>query len=190
MRTHLLPATLLLAAAAVLAGCQTPKGESIEEKRDYVRNMRDETLAELYAQEPRARADVENAAGYAAFSNLGTQFLFTRSGHGYGLAVDRDGEETFMRMGEVGAGIGLKVSEFRAVFVFRSEEAFDRFVEKGWVFGAEADASAKTEKGGTDNEGAGSFENDIRIYRFKKRGISLQTAVTGSKYWKDKDLNG
>ncbi len=178
----------LLVFAAL--GCQTPKGKSLDEKRDYVRKMRDDTLAELYRKKPDARVDVENGAGYAVFSNLGTQFLFTRSGHGYGLAVGKDGRETFMRMGEYGGGFGLKVSEFRAVFVFRTAEAFDKFVDKGWVFGAEADASAKTKKGGTDNEGAGSFSSDIRIYRFKKRGISLQFAIVGSKYWKDKKLNG
>ena len=102
------------------------------------------TLERLYAQQPAARAAVQNAAGYAVFSNFGMKILVAGGGHGEGVAVNnRTGEATFMKMVEVQAGLGMGVKKFRLIWVFETQETFDQFVNSGWTLGGQATAAAK-----------------------------------------------
>jgi lipid-binding SYLF domain-containing protein len=199
-----------LAALALLPGCATPRGGSIDEKRDYVRNMRDEALDTLYKARPDLRERVESAAGYAAFSNVNIHLLLLSAGHGYGIVVDnRDGSETFMRMGEIGAGLGAGLKDLRAVFVFHDAELMDRFVRHGWEFGGQAEAAAVSgdtggnvrgdataTTGGSSAGVAGKAKErgadavgELEIYTLTRAGVALQATIAGTKYWKDRSLN-
>ncbi len=51
-------------------------------------------------------------------------------------------QEVYMKMGEVGLGIGAGLKDFRIVMVFHTQDALDRFMENGVAFGAQADAAA------------------------------------------------
>jgi lipid-binding SYLF domain-containing protein len=180
---------LLLAAILLTTSCARPKGANTEDKREYARDMRDKTLKELYEKKPEAKAKVEKAAGYGVFSDLGVNIILVSAGQGYGVVVDNETKkETFMNMAQVGVGLGLGVKDFRAVFIFRSEEALQKFVVSGWEFGAHADAAAVSGEKGGQASGAATFQ-DIEIYQFTKSGIALQATVAGTKYWKDKNLN-
>ena len=70
-------------------------------------------------------------------------------GDGYGVAVENsNGKKTYMKMNFIGVGPGIGLKDFRAVFIFRNKHVFNDFVEKGWEFGGQADAAAKSgEKG-------------------------------------------
>jgi lipid-binding SYLF domain-containing protein len=183
-------ATLVLPAAA---GLFSAKGDSPDEKRAAVRKQRDEILAKLYAAHPEAKDKIKKAAGYGAFNNKNLNLFLLSSGHGYGLAVDNQtGKETFMAMGSLGGGVGLGAKDLSVVFIFKNADVLKKFVESGWQFGAEADASAKAgDKGaaaakeGAVDTGANLFE----VYQMTDTGVALQATVAGTKYWKDKDLN-
>lgn len=210
--THkLVAACLAIAFVTTLAGCATPRGGSIIEKQSYVRHMHDDTLAELYHIRPDLRSRIESSAGYGVFSNVNIHLLILSSGHGYGLVMDNTtGHETYMRLFELGVGLGAGLKDFRAVFVFPSEVVLRTFVEKGWEFGAEAEAAAtsgnaggaaatqasttgKTASAGTATKagasGASSASGGIEIYRITAAGIALQATVAGTKYWPDGKLN-
>lgn len=181
----------LLATMAVLAlGCAHPKGATIQEKRDFVQEMEESTLTELYQRMPETRDKLVNAAGYGVFSNIGTGFLIGGAGNGYGLVVDNQtGEETYMRMVRATAGLGVGIKDFRAVFVFHDRETMRRFIENGWEFGSEADVVAKgSDKGGAAGA-VGTVNPGLDIYQFTESGIYLRAAVAGTKYWRDKKLN-
>jgi lipid-binding SYLF domain-containing protein len=183
-------ALLSLPAAAGLFG---PKGDSVEEKREKVRAERDAILARLYAEHPEAKDEIKKAAGYGAFNNKNMNLFLLSTGHGYGLVVDnRSGKETFMAMGSLGGGVGMGAKDLSVVFIFKDASVMKEFVEKGWQFGGEADATAKAgDKGdaaaleGAVDTGANLFE----IYQMTDTGIALQATVAGTKYWKDKKLN-
>ena len=180
----------LILAITAAAGCVSPKGATVSEKRASVLTMRDETLADLYARKPELKKRVEGAAGYGSFSNIGTNIIFTTTGSGYGIVVNnKTGEKTYMKMAELGLGLGLGIKDFRAVFVFHNEDVLNKFVNKGWKFGAEADVAAKSgEKGGAVGA-AGVSGSAIEVYQLTKTGIALQASIVGTKYWRDKDLN-
>ncbi len=191
----LLIAAVALAALAlpVAAGLFSAKGDNPDEKRAAVRQQRDQILAKLYAAHPEAKDKIKKAAGYGAFNNKNVNLFLLSTGHGYGLVVDNEtSKETFMAMGSLGGGVGLGAKDLSVVFIFKNAEVMRKFVESGWQFGGEADATAKAgDKGaaaakeGAVDTGANLFE----IYQMTDAGVALQATVAGTKYWKDKNLN-
>jgi len=186
--------TLTLTALALSANADLfgPKGENNDEKRAQVRKQRDEILAKLYAEKPEARGKIESAAGYGAFNNKNLNLFLLSSGHGYGMVVDKSGKETFMAMGSIGGGVGMGAKDLSVVFIFKNADAMKKFVESGWQFGGEADATAKSgEKGGgaAKEGGVDTGGNVFEVYQMTDTGVSLQATVAGTKYWKDKKLN-
>jgi lipid-binding SYLF domain-containing protein len=175
-----------------LASPLTAARKSADEKRDEIRAMHDEVLAELYKLNPDARAKVRNAAGYAVFSNVGINLVLASFAGGEGVEVEKgllSNTETYMKMGSAGVGIGLGVKDFRAVFVFSSKDKLRTFVESGWDFSGQADAAAKSDKKGAAASGAGNLAEGVEVFQITKNGLALQATLQGTKYWKDKDLN-
>lgn len=162
-----------------------------DERRTKILDMREEVLERLYDDRPETRLEVKNSVGYAVFSNIGVNVIFVAGGGGKGIAKNQTtGEETYMRMGTVGLGLGLGVKDFRAVFVFHDQKAFDDFVEKGWDFSGEADAAANSGDKGGELSGATTLSNKVNVYQYNKAGIALQATLRGTKYWQDDKLNG
>lgn len=65
--------TLIIAILALLvSACATIKGSNPSEQRMNIEKMRTEALAHLYKKHPQARSEIQNAAGYAVFSNRGS----------------------------------------------------------------------------------------------------------------------
>ncbi|MHC4939394.1 MAG: lipid-binding SYLF domain-containing protein [Planctomycetota bacterium] len=174
---------------AMLAACQTAEGDTAAEKRASIRTMRDQTLADLYKEEPSAKGAIENAPGYAVFSNFGMKIFVFGSGNGYGMLVNKKAaKDVFMRMAEVNVGVGLGGKKFRAVFVFIDEATMNQFAESGWDFGADAGAGAK--KGDEGGEAsAGASVQGMKIYLLTDTGVEVQATVGGTKYYKDDELN-
>jgi lipid-binding SYLF domain-containing protein len=162
-----------------------------EEDRTEIRQMVQDTLTRLYKAQPAAKTAVEKGYGYAVFSNTGVKILLAGSGKGKGLAVNnKTKQETFMKMLELQAGLGMGVKKFRVVFVFENQKAFDSFVNSGWEFGGQTSAAAKTspDKGGS-MEGAASVSEGVWMYQLTDKGLALEITAKGTKYSKDDDLN-
>ena len=162
-----------------------------EKERTEIRQMSQETLARLYKAQPSAKAAVQKAYGYAVFSNTGIKILFGGSGNGKGVAINNKTKaETFMKMFEIQAGLGMGVKKFRVIFVFDNEKAFNGFVNSGWEFGGQTSAAAKTspDKGGS-MQGAASVSDGVWMYQMTDKGLALELTGKGTKYSKDKDLN-
>ena len=180
----------LMAVLVLLSGCMTPEGDTAQEKRQAAQQMRTDTLAELYALEPQAREQIDNAVGYGVFSNVGIYLVLLSAGNGYGVVEDnQSGAVHYMKMATGGLGLGLGVKDFRGVFVFTTREAMDRFVESGWDASAQADAAAKSEEKGDAWAGAVDIGDGIKLYQITKNSLALQATIQGTKYWKDAELS-
>ena len=179
----------LLALVISISGCGLNNAKTPADKRQYILDMKSETLRELYRVKPHARGVIRKAAGYAVFSSANVNVVLASFGGGYGVATDnRNGRNTYMRMGEVGLGLGLGVKDFRVIFVFHTRRTMNQFVNKGWNFGAHADAAAKaSDKGGSYSGEA--LIGSMTIYHLTKSGLALQATLKGTKFWKDNSLN-
>ncbi len=170
------------------------KEKSPDEQRAEIKEMRKETLAQLYAEEPAAQAQIEESAGYAVFSNLGVNVLLLSTGRGGGVVRDNAaGKDIYMNMFSAGAGLGMGVKTFRAVFIFHTREALDAFVEKGWDFSGQADAAATTDADTEQEVGAldmaATLTQGVSVYQLTDKGLALQATLQGTKYWKNDELN-
>jgi lipid-binding SYLF domain-containing protein len=180
---------LLLSFSLFISGCAATRGDSPQEKRAAVQNMKQEVLTDLYKVKPHTRSEISSAPGYAVFSNANINLLLVSFGGGYGVVEShKSGANTYMRMGEVGVGLGLGVKDFRAVLVFKNDDALQQFVDKGWEFGGSADAAAKAEDKGAAIGGEAVID-DVTIYQLTESGLALQATLKGTKFWKDKALN-
>jgi lipid-binding SYLF domain-containing protein len=187
---RILVSLFLAAVVAVLfAACATTSGSTPAEKRNAVQTMRQKVLSDLYRVKPDARSLIHTAPGYAVFSNANINIIFASFGGGYGVVRDNKScRDVYMKMGEVGIGLGLGVKDFRAVFIFHDRPTMERFISSGWEFGGHADAAAKASDKGAAVGGEILVDN-ITIYQLTESGLALQATVKGTKYWRDDELN-
>jgi len=180
---------LLLALVCALA-LSTAAATDKEKQHQKVRNMAQDTLQRLYKAEPRAKASIKRATGYAVFSDVGVKILFAGSDNGKGIAVNNPSKhETFMKMLELQAGLGMGVEKFRVVFVFDNEKPFSNFVNSGWEFGDQVTAAAKAGDKGSAMSGAVSVADGVWMYQLTDSGLAVELSATGTKYYKDDNLN-
>ena len=198
-RNSLMVACVALSLVA-LTGCYTAKGDTAADKRAYIKTMQHATLAQLLKEKPGVQDRLNKAVGYAVFSNVNVKILAIGSGQGYGVAVDNaTRKETFMRMMELGGGIGLGVSDFRAVMIFHDKQTFKNFIETGMEFTGKASAEAQSGDQGMaarqEAKLAGAGQDDVQmlqgveVYQLTQNGVMAQAMLYGTKYWKDDELN-
>ncbi len=179
-----------IALITLVTGCMSPRGATVEEQRQNARQMRSETLAELYEIHPFAKTQIDQAVGYGVFSNVGVNLFLLSTASGWGIVRDKaTGRDTHMKMYSAGIGPGLGVKDFRGVFVFTSESALNQFVEDGWDASAQADAAAKSDDKGDAWSGAVDVAPGIKLYQLTKHGLALQATIQGTKFWKDDELS-
>jgi lipid-binding SYLF domain-containing protein len=184
--------TLIVLTAVAASGCAKAEGTTPAEKRNYTLDMREKTLEKLYAEQPESRSNVQKAAGYGVFSNVGVNLLVLASGNGFGVVHDKAaGQDVYMKMKEFGLGVGIGAKDFYAVIVFHSPQALKTFVSEGWEWGGDADAAGKTGEGeGVSASGSASIQKDMEVYLMTEKGFALQATASGTKYWPDEELNG
>lgn len=181
---------LTICVTVAISGCSKAVGNTSDEKRAYAQQMKKDTLAELYEKKPVAKAKIANAAGYGVFSNINVNLFLLSSGNGYGVVHNQStGEETYMKMNMFGVGLGLGAKDFRAVIIYKTPEALETFVTKGWEWGGHADAAAKSGEKGGEASGQAEITGSMEIYTFTESGIALQATVAGTKYRRDKELS-
>lgn len=181
---------LAMMAPATFAQTASKPDPKVQKKQAEIRKMAQDTLQRLYKAQPLAKTAVTKAAGYAVFSNLGVKILVAGSGNGQGLAVNnKTRKETFMKMLELQAGLGVGVKKYKVIFVFETVNAFNNFVDKGWQFGGQATAAAKAGDKGGAMAGAAAVADGVWMYQLTDNGLALELTVKESKYYKDDDLN-
>lgn len=186
--------TLVLGALTVASILSTGSACAADNKKDKeqkeIQKMAQDTLQRLYKTEPKTQAAVKNAAGYAVFSNTGVKILLAGSGNGKGLAVNnKNRHEVFMKMLQLQAGLGMGVKKFKVVFVFDNEKALDNFINSGWELGGQSTAAAKTGDKGGSMAGAVAVSEGVWMYQLTDKGLAAEITATGTKYYKDDDLN-
>lgn len=175
--------TLSLAAGSAFAQSEKAK------KQAEVKKIAQSSLERFYKAEPKLKAEVAKAPGYAVFTSYGFTFLLGGSG-GKGIAHNaKTKHDTYMDMAQVSAGLQIGGGEYETLIVFKTQQALENFIAKGWEFagggGAAAGAAGKTVGGAAGEQ----VIADGLYYTLTKNGLQAGGAVAGTKYWKDKELN-
>jgi lipid-binding SYLF domain-containing protein len=135
---------VIVAFTATGAFAQSEK----EKKQAEVRTKADQTLADFYKAEPKLKAEVGKAPGYAVFTTYGLSFILGGAG-GKGLVHDNKSKKnTYMDLAQASAGVQIGAQEARYLFIFKDAKALQSFIDSGWEAGAEGGAGAKAGKTG------------------------------------------
>jgi lipid-binding SYLF domain-containing protein len=162
----------------------------ILQERYRVREVGHEALSTLYEIQPGARYVIENAAGYGVFSTFGIKIFFAGGTTGKGFVHNnRTKRFTYMRMVQVQGGLGFGASKDRIIWVFETHKALNDFVNSGWDFGGKAQAAAMVQDTGGMFSGAVSVAPGVYLYQLTSTGLAAELTVTGTKYFKDNELN-
>ena len=149
-----------------------------------------ETLGLLYEVQPSAQKAISESAGYAVFSNLGLKIFTAGTGTGKGIIIDnKTQKETFMKMVELQAGLGMGIKKFKLVWVFEDHKDVTEFIDSGWEWGGQTTAAAQADDKGGAFAGAISVSPGIWLYQLTDDGLALELTGKGTKYYKDDDLN-
>jgi len=182
---------LALAAAPMLAQEAGQKSEAewnaqkIEAKRSQVDATAGASLDKLVKENKNAKELYDKSYGWSAFDNLKLGFFFSGGG-GKGVAVEKKtGKRTYMDMGSAGFGLAFGGKKYDVVFLFQTKAAFDDFVNNGWQAQGSASGTAGTAQGGAQT----GFVNGMAVYQIDSTGLMANVDLTGSKYFKSKDLN-
>lgn len=136
-------------------------GEEVtpDQARTTIDSNAENALSRLFKASSAAKKQFDASAGYAVFDTRKFSFPVT-TGTGSGVAVKKaSGKRTYMKMATGGLNIGGGVKFYQVVFLFPDKATLNDFVENGW-----------------------SADNDVGP-------LVLAASLTGTKYWKDGDLN-
>jgi lipid-binding SYLF domain-containing protein len=173
-----------------LQACATGPPVSPADQRAAIRQMANDTLAQLYQSNPSTQSAIQSAAGYAVFSDIGMKIFYGGAARGGGLAVNNATKQvTFMKMFELQPGLGFGVENFRNVFVFDTPDALSQFVNSGWEFGADEVAAAQQGTQGRSAAGGVVVSPGVTMYQLTQDGVIVGISLTGAKYYKDDALN-
>ncbi len=182
--------TLLIAFFCLLPLQASAASSSRAQQQAHIRATSADTLQMLYKDEPKAKHVIGKSYGYATFVANNFMLFFVGGGMGYGVAHDsKTGKDTFMDMAQGGVGLGLGAKGVRVIFAFANKKAYDQFIEDGFDFAGEADASAKVRHDGAAAGGQGLAREGVTVYQLTDAGLSLQVTLQGTKYFPDKKLN-
>ncbi len=180
----------LLMLCAMTATVFAANPEKIQKERTKIEELSVKALQNLYAKVPSAESVIENCYAYATLSNTGMKLGIFGDAHGRGLAVNNEtGERLYMRMKEMGIGLGLGIKEYDLIFVIGTEEAWNSFISGDIKFASAAEATVSDGVTGDSIEGASIAAKGIWVYQMTKKGLTLDVSIKGTKIYADKKLN-
>ncbi|MCX7970731.1 MAG: hypothetical protein N3A57_04135 [Negativicutes bacterium] len=183
---------LVVAVTAFLSlACTASADRTIAEQQQDYQDLVDRIMTSLYQTYPSARGAVAGAYGYAAFGTTSTKIAIFGTGHGRGIAVENaTGNKYYMDMFEADIGLGFGIQECSLIFVFDNWDAFGSFVNNGWDFGGQANATVSDSvSGGSLYSGAISVAPHVWIYQLAGKGFDISATLKGSKFTLNKTLN-
>ena len=177
--------TALFLTALLSASCSsTYRSMSVEEKKEFLVELEEQTLAELVEEHPKAQADLDNAIGHAIFSNSAAKVPFVGAGDGIGVVVNKEaGSRTYLKVTRFDVGGGLGVRTYRVIILFFEEQALEKLADGKIEFGAGVEAGAKDKDIGTGAGGiTGSRKKGFVLYQLSDSGVSATLTVNMIKY--------
>ncbi len=158
--------------------------ESPDELRKKIDASAARAMQRLQEQSASAKALVEKSVAHAVFDTRKISLLLT-TGFGAGVMVDKAGQRTYMKMATGGVNIGYGIKSYRVIFLFPDQASAEDFVTSGWDANADAMAAANEDSADTGLQ----LKNGVTVFKLDEKGLALSATLTGTKYWKDADLN-
>ena len=187
---------LSLCTILFLTGCQSTgkdgkplSQDQIIQKREATIQMAKTGLDSLIKQDPKVKAEIDKAAGYAVFNTTNINVVLLVLARGEGVLYDkRRKEPVFMQDVKTGEGLGAGYQTQYQIVIFKTTSAIDQFLLAsidGQQGGLDVEANFSAGSGGTIR----SFNPNITFYTVGLSGYDLQANYGGALFLVDQQLN-
>ena len=164
--------------------------ENIEEKRQDIQTMAQQTLVRLYKEQPETEAEIKNAYGYGVFEGHVGNFVLYVAGKGFGVVYDNKTQSpVYMNAVRVGTGPGVGYKSVHAVVIFDNETVYKQFTSIGLQASASGDAVIKVAGKEAGGAKAASLVPGVSMYQLIDSGLVLQANWGATEFIKDANLN-
>jgi hypothetical protein len=142
--------------------------------------MHDRALAAVYAEDPDVRAAVEQATGYAVFSNFSVHPGLLAFASGYGVLVNRSaGRSSHMRWHRLTLGPGIAVKGLYGVAVFHDQELLEDFEDGKWAAGGQAELGLVFGDFGGSLDAGWIFNRKVDVHYATHTGVAIELELIG-----------
>jgi lipid-binding SYLF domain-containing protein len=135
-------------------------------------------LAEFERTNPKVKAFMESAHGYAVFPTVAKGAIGIGGAHGDGLVYEKGKLIGATTLGQITIGFQLGGQAYRELICFQNKQALDRF--KGGNFEFDAQASGVAVTAGISFDA--SYEHGVAIFTMAKGGLMYEASIGGQKF--------
>ncbi len=135
-------------------------------------------LAEFERTNPKIKAFLESAHGYAVFPTVAKGAIGIGGAHGDGLVYEKGKLIGATTLGQITIGFQLGGQAYRELICFQNKQALDRF--KGGNFEFDAQASGVAVTAGISFDAA--YEHGVAIFTMAKGGLMYEASIGGQKF--------
>ena len=136
-------------ALCAVSACTTIPVDQRDEIRDEVNQTAADTIARMVAADPGIQASLDEAVGYLAARISTTKLPVVGGGYGFGVLHDKENDSrTFLNVTRFDLGAGLGAGRYRALVIFDSRAALERFRDGSWTSALGAESAAGTHSSG------------------------------------------
>lgn len=135
-------------------------------------------LAEFERTNPKIKAFLESAHGYAVFPTVAKGAIGIGGSHGDGLVYEKGKLIGATTVSQITIGFQLGGQVYRELICFQNKQALDRF--KGGNFEFDAQASGVAVTAGISFDA--SYEHGVAIFTMAKGGLMYEASIGGQKF--------
>lgn len=162
----------------VLAGCCTPQGSTPAEKKASILAMQEQTMPGFKMRQADLERVIANSYGYAVVSRDELTLFWIGGGGGYGVATVRaTGEQRFLKDAHGSLNIGFAWRDYRGLYVFADQAAFEGFCAGSWDFEVCAEVAVASRDRGFEQSAEETCLPRVRYYEFTDAGLVLHVGV-------------
>ncbi len=135
-------------------------------------------LAEFERTNPKIKAFLASAHGYAVFPTVGKGAIGIGGAYGDGLVYEKGKLVGSTSLSQVTIGFQLGGQAYRELIAFQNKQALDRFKGGNFELGAQVSGVAIT--AGISFDAA--YEHGVAIFTMAKGGLMYEASVGGQKF--------
>jgi lipid-binding SYLF domain-containing protein len=175
MRKALIP--LFSVAALAMVGCEST-GPNAPANHTELQTRSQTSLDQFLSHDPGLQNNINNAAGYVIFPEVGKGAVGVGGASGIGTVYKGGQVVGTVKLTQVSVGPQIGGETYSELIVFENEAALNRLMNNSLEFGA--NAQAMIVKAGA--AAAAHFDNGVEVYILPKGGLMAGADVNGQKF--------
>ncbi|HEX3358261.1 MAG TPA: lipid-binding SYLF domain-containing protein [Tepidisphaeraceae bacterium] len=164
-------------SAPLFTGCNTPTTPKTDEAKANLTDDVQACLNRFERDDSGLKTFLDNSTAYVVFPSVGKGGLIAGGAFGRGQVFEKGQLSGYAKLTQASIGLQAGGQEYAELVVFGTPDAFQKFKDQKFEFGANASAVAM--KSGAAS--ASSFRDGVAVFTEVKGGFMADLSMTGQK---------